>query len=83
MKTIFILLLGSFLAPYALVVTGNNSSSVTYVLPEEVERVDSFWRDFELLNPNNELVPEMNITYEEELDDGAYRYDQKDRVYVA
>ena len=70
MKTIFILLLGSFFAPYALV---TSLTYKDYVLPKEVERADPFWRDFELLNPIKDFVPEVNITYEEELDDGAYR----------
>ena len=33
----------------------------------------SFWQNFKALNTNHDLVPKMNITFEEELDHGAYR----------
>ena len=77
MRTIVILLFANFMAHYAPMVSAKSNPPATYyadyVLPDEVERVDSFWHDFQALNPTNELIPDLNITYEEELEDGAYR----------
>ena len=86
MKTLFILIFGDFLAYHTPIVCGKSNTRATpadYALPEEVEHVNMFWHDFEALNQNNELVPNLNITYKEKLDDGAYRYGPKDLLYVA
>ena len=54
-------------------VTAKSNPPTTYYGDYALPEYDSFWHDFQALNPKNELLPDLNITYEEELEDGAYR----------